>query len=151
MAEWSQTCHLLYPTIPHRECTHKAAWHIHLLKMHLQVFNNLKKLVKLLIHIKNQRKHFTNSLLATVFTSPTNSPSTNLKAWLKAANIISGNTKGGSITVPLNSCLTSFNQSVLQIKTKNVSGHSADSKPVKQEVNGAVILPLQYSLIILMN
>jgi hypothetical protein len=37
----------------------------------------------------------------------------------------SGNTKGG----------------VLQIKTKIVSSHTADSKPVKQEVNGTVILP----------
>jgi len=27
----------------------------------------------------------------------------------------------------------------LQIKTKNVSCHTADSKPVKQEVNGTVI------------
>jgi hypothetical protein len=31
--------------------------------------------------------------------------------------------------------------SVLQIKTKIVSCHTADSKPVKQEVNGTVILP----------
>jgi hypothetical protein len=30
----------------------------------------------------------------------------------------------------------------LQIKTKNVSCHTADSKPVKQEANGTVILPL---------
>jgi len=29
----------------------------------------------------------------------------------------------------------------LQIKTKIVSSHTADSKPVKQEVNGRVILP----------
>jgi hypothetical protein len=29
----------------------------------------------------------------------------------------------------------------LQIKTKIVSSHRADSKPVKQEVNGTVILP----------
>jgi hypothetical protein len=29
----------------------------------------------------------------------------------------------------------------LQIKTKIVSTHTADSKPVKQEVNGTVILP----------
>ncbi len=28
----------------------------------------------------------------------------------------------------------------MQIKTKNVSCHTADSKPVKQEVNGTVIL-----------
>jgi hypothetical protein len=55
--------------------------------------------------------------------------------------VISGNTKGGSITVPLTSCLTGLNWSVLQIKTKFVSSHTADSKPVKQEVNGTVILP----------
>jgi hypothetical protein len=30
--------------------------------------------------------------------------------------------------------------SILQIKTKIVSCHTADSKPVKQEVNGTVIL-----------
>ncbi len=29
----------------------------------------------------------------------------------------------------------------MQIKTKTVSCHTADSKPVKQEVNGTVILP----------
>jgi hypothetical protein len=52
-----------------------------------------------------------------------------------------GNTKGGSITVPLTSCLTGLNESVLQIKTKIVSCHIANSKPVKQEVNGTVILP----------
>ena len=52
-----------------------------------------------------------------------------------------GNTKGGSITVPLTSCLTGLDQPVLQIKTKIVSSHTADSKPVKQEVNGTVIHP----------
>ncbi len=52
-----------------------------------------------------------------------------------------GNTKGGSITVPLTSCLTGLDESVYQIKTKIVSCHTADSKPVKQEVNGTVILP----------
>jgi hypothetical protein len=31
--------------------------------------------------------------------------------------------------------LTGLDQSVLQIKTKNVSCHTANSKPVKQEVN----------------
>jgi hypothetical protein len=31
--------------------------------------------------------------------------------------------------------------SVLQIKTKIVSCHTANSKPVKQEVNGTVTLP----------
>jgi hypothetical protein len=35
----------------------------------------------------------------------------------------------------------------LQIKTKIVSCHTADSKPVKQEVNGTVICPLKYSLV----
>ncbi len=52
-----------------------------------------------------------------------------------------GNTKGGSITVPLTSCLTGLDKSVLKIKTKIVICHTADSKPVKQEVNGTVILP----------
>ncbi len=52
-----------------------------------------------------------------------------------------GNTKEGSITVPLTSCLARLDQSVLQIKTKIVISHTADSKPVKQEVNGTVILP----------
>jgi len=52
-----------------------------------------------------------------------------------------GNTKGGSITVPLTSCLTGLDESVLQIKTKIVSSHTTESKPVKQEVNSTVILP----------
>ena len=52
-----------------------------------------------------------------------------------------GNTKGGSFTVPLTSCLTGLDQSALQIKTKIVSCHTADSKLVKQEVNCTVILP----------
>ncbi len=52
-----------------------------------------------------------------------------------------GNTQGGSITVPLTSCLTGLDQPVLQVKTKIVSCHTADSKPVKQEVNSTVILP----------
>ncbi len=51
-----------------------------------------------------------------------------------------GNTEGGSITVMLTSCLTGLGQSILQIKAKIVSCHSADSKPIKQEVNGTVIL-----------
>jgi hypothetical protein len=44
--------------------------------------------------------------------------------------------------VPLTSCLTGLDYTVLQIKTKIVSCHTANSKPVKQEVNGTVILPL---------
>ncbi len=63
----------------------------------------------------------------------------------EGANIVgrvpAGNTKGGSITVPLTSCLAGLDQSVLQIKTKILSCHTAVSKPVKQEVNGTVILP----------
>ena len=49
-------------------------------------------------------------------------------------------TKGGSITVIL-TCSTGLDKSVLQLKTKNGSCHTANSKPVKQEVNGTVILP----------
>jgi hypothetical protein len=56
--------------------------------------------------------------------------------------VMSGNTKGGSITVQLTSCLTGLDKPVWQIKTKIVSGHTAVSKRVKQEVNGTVILPL---------
>jgi hypothetical protein len=57
------------------------------------------------------------------------------KAFSKTS-VTAGNTNGGSITVQLTSCLTG-----LQIKAKIVSSHTADSKPVKQEVNGTVILP----------
>jgi hypothetical protein len=46
--------------------------------------------------------------------------------------IIPWNTKGGSITVPLTSCLTGLDWSLLKIKTKIVSCHTADSKPVKR-------------------
>ncbi len=42
-----------------------------------------------------------------------------------------GNTKGGRITIPLTSCLTGLEKSILQIKTKIVSCHTADSKPDK--------------------
>jgi hypothetical protein len=52
-----------------------------------------------------------------------------------------GNTKVGSITVLLSSCFTGLDKSVLQIKTSIVSCHTDESKPVKQEVNGTVILP----------
>jgi hypothetical protein len=54
-----------------------------------------------------------------------------------------GNTKGASITATLASCLTGLDKSVLRIKTKIVSSHTADSKTVKQEVNsnGTVVLP----------
>jgi hypothetical protein len=56
--------------------------------------------------------------------------------------VSSGNAKGGSITVLLTTCLTGLDWSVLQIKTEIVSCHTADSKPVKQEINGSVILTL---------
>ncbi len=56
--------------------------------------------------------------------------------------LIGGNIKWGSITVPLSSCLTGLDWSVLHIKTTIVSCHTTDSKPVKQEVNSTVILPL---------
>ncbi len=52
--------------------------------------------------------------------------------------VTAGNTKRGSITVLLTSCLTGLDQSVLHVKTKIVSCHTAYSKPVKQEVNGTV-------------
>ncbi len=58
-----------------------------------------------------------------------------------AVRVRIGNTKGGSITVPLTSCLTGLDKPVLHIKTQIVSCHTADSKPVKQEVNSTVILP----------
>ena len=50
-------------------------------------------------------------------------------------------TPGKTITVPFTSCLTGLNQSVQQIKTKIVICHTADSNPLKQEVNGTMILP----------
>jgi hypothetical protein len=52
-----------------------------------------------------------------------------------------GDTKGGSVTVLLTSCLTGLDYFVLQIKTKIICCHTADSKPVKHEDNGTVILP----------
>ncbi len=58
----------------------------------------------------------------------------------KPLNVKPGNNIGGSIIVPLTSCLTDLDQSVLQIQI--VSCHTTDSKQVKQEVNGTVILPL---------
>jgi hypothetical protein len=61
--------------------------------------------------------------------------------------VAAGNTKGGSITVLLTSCLTFLDWTVLKIKTKIVCCYTADSKPVKQEVNGTEILSLKYSLV----
>jgi hypothetical protein len=60
---------------------------------------------------------------------------------IRVMTLRAGNTIGGSITVPLTSCLTGLDKSVFKIKTKIVSCHTANSKPVKQEVNSTVILP----------
>jgi hypothetical protein len=66
--------------------------------------------------------------------------------------LLSGNAKGGSITLSLTSCLTGLDESVFQIKTKIVSSHRVDSKPVNQEVIGTVILPpLVFSAIVLVH
>ncbi len=42
--------------------------------------------------------------------------------------------------VPLTSFLTGWDYFVLQIKTKIVNCHTADTKPIKQEVNGTVVI-----------
>jgi hypothetical protein len=47
----------------------------------------------------------------------------------------------GSIPVQLTSCFDLFGLVCFANKTKIVSCHTADSKPVKQEVNCTVILP----------
>jgi hypothetical protein len=52
-----------------------------------------------------------------------------------------GNTKGGKYHSTIDLLFDWFGLVVLQIKTKIVSCHTADSKPVKQEVNSTVILP----------
>ncbi len=51
---------------------------------------------------------------------------------------MAGNIKGGSITVLIDLLFDWFR---LQIKTKIVSSHAADCKPIKQEVKGTMILP----------
>jgi hypothetical protein len=73
--------------------------------------------------------------------SPTTFSMMTLSLTLTNVTLRSGNTKGGSITVPLTSSLTGLDRSVLQIKTKIDSCHTADSKPVKQEFSGTVIIP----------
>jgi hypothetical protein len=57
------------------------------------------------------------------------------------AEVGEGIPKGRSITVLLTACFTGLDWPVLQIKTKIVSCQTADSKPVKQEVNDTLILP----------
>jgi hypothetical protein len=52
-----------------------------------------------------------------------------------------GNTKGGTITVPLTSCFTGLESAVWQMTIYVLICKTDLSKPVKQEVNGTVILP----------
>jgi len=60
-------------------------------------------------------------------------------AW-SGEGLSQGILKGEVSLYMLTSCLTGLNESVLKIKTKIFSRHTDDSKPVKQEVNGTVIL-----------
>jgi hypothetical protein len=53
----------------------------------------------------------------------------------------SGNTKGGSIIVPLASCLTGLESTARKVTIFVFVCKTDYSKPVKQEVNGTVILP----------
>ncbi len=55
--------------------------------------------------------------------------------------LLAGNTKRGSITIPLTSLFDWFGLVCFANKNKIVSCHTADSKPVKEEVNGTLILP----------
>jgi hypothetical protein len=52
-----------------------------------------------------------------------------------------GNTKGGSITVPLTSCLTGLESALWQLTIFVFICKTDLSEPVQQEVNGTVILP----------
>ncbi len=58
---------------------------------------------------------------------------------LEAASVYPGNTKGGSITVPLTSCLTGLESVVRQLTIFVFICKTDLSKPVKREVNGTVI------------
>ncbi len=55
--------------------------------------------------------------------------------------MISGNTKRGSITVPLTSCLTGLELAMWQLKIFGFFCKTDYSRPVKQEVNVTMILP----------
>ncbi len=52
-----------------------------------------------------------------------------------------GNSKGGSITIPLNSCLTGLELAVWQLTIFVFICKTDQSKSLKQEVNTTVILP----------
>ncbi len=55
--------------------------------------------------------------------------------------LLTGNTKGGSITVPLTCCLTGLESAVLQLTIFVFICKTDEFKPVKQEVNSTVLLP----------
>ncbi len=63
-----------------------------------------------------------------------------------ATIILTGNTKRGSINVLLTSCLPGLESAVWQLTFFVFICKTDLSIPVKQEVNGTVILPLKYSL-----
>jgi hypothetical protein len=56
-----------------------------------------------------------------------------------ASMVKPGNTKGGSITVPLTSCL--FDWSGISCMTTDIFCKTDQSKSVKQELNRTVLLP----------
>ncbi len=65
-------------------------------------------------------------------------------------NCDQGILKGGSITVPLTSCLTGLESAVWQLTIFVFICKTDHFKPVKQEVNSTVILPtIKYSLMLL--
>jgi hypothetical protein len=61
---------------------------------------------------------------------------------ISIGDIVSVFDKGGSITVPLTSCLTGLESAVWQLTIFVFICKTDYSKPVKQEVNGTVIIPL---------
>ncbi len=60
---------------------------------------------------------------------------------IEGSNPEPGNTKGGSITLLLTSCLTGLESAVWQLTIFAIICKTDESRPVKQEVNGTVILP----------
>jgi hypothetical protein len=61
---------------------------------------------------------------------------------MEAVSVLAGNTKGGSITVPLTSYLAGLESAVWLLTIFVFICKTDYSKPVKQEVNYTVILPL---------
>jgi hypothetical protein len=64
-----------------------------------------------------------------------------------SSRVQTGNTKGASITLLLTSCLTGLESAVWHLTIFVFIYKTGQSKQVKQEVNGTVILPLQNSLL----